>query len=220
MENKSIQRTLPSSADGPTQKMRELSPCIKRNLYRAAGVLLLPFAAKTVCAQVAPPIKYGPAISTFFTLTEGKPDFGYYGDLPVYGFTLGGFTDSHRMLGSEWRGSILRRGGDDHQATALAGPRFALHYGRFSPYLSLLGGASHSWYYTSWPQEGQPKPTMKVGIGLQWSAVSGVDVYLTKSVSLRAGELSYSNVFVGTRTLTSLTASTGIVYRPRARSPF
>ena len=61
---------------------------------------------------------------------------------------------------------------------------------------------------------------MKVGIGLQWSAVSGVDVYLTKSVSLRAGELSYSNVFVGTRTLTSLTASTGIVYRPRARSQF
>src|ERR1700751_4902894 len=202
------------------RKMRELSPCIKRNLYRAAGVLLLPFAAKTVCAQVAPPIKYGPEISTFFTLTEGKPDFGWYGDLPVYGYTLGGFTESHRMLSPEWRGSILRRGGNDHQETILGGPRIALHYGRFSPYLSLLGGASHSWYYTSWPQEGQPKPSMKEGIGLQWSAVSGVDVYLTKSVSLRAGELSYSNVFVGTRTLTSLTASTGIVYRPRDRSPF
>jgi hypothetical protein len=201
-------------------KMRELSPCVKRNLYRAAGVLLLPFAAKTVCAQVVPPVKHGPAISVFGTLTEGKPDFGFYGDRPVYGFTLGGFTDSHRMLGSEWRGSILRTGGYDHQETALAGPRIALHYGRFSPYLSLLGGASHSWWYTNFPREGLPKPSMKVGIGLQWSAVSGVDVYMTRSVSLRVGELSYSNVFVGTRTLTSLTASTGIVYRPRARSPF
>ena len=136
---------------------------MKRNLYRAAGVLLLPFAAKTVCAQVAPPIKYGPAISTFFTLTEGKPDFGWYGDLPVYGFTLGGFTESHRMLSPEWRGSILRRGGWDHQETALAGPRVALHYGRFSPYLSLLGGASHSWYYTGWPQKGQPDANAESG---------------------------------------------------------
>jgi hypothetical protein len=153
-------------------------------------------------------------------LTEGKPDFGFYGDLPVYGYTLGGFVDSHRLLSPEWRGSILRQGGDDHQATVLGGPRIALHYGRFSPYLSLLGGASHSWYYTSWPHEGQPKPSMKVGIGLEWSAVSGVDYYLTKSVSLRAVELSYGNVFVGTRTLTSLTASTGIVYRPRTRSQF
>jgi hypothetical protein len=200
--------------------MRELSPCIKRNLYRAAGVLLLPFAAKTVSAQVAPPVKYGPAISVFGTLTEGKPDFGFYGDLPVYGFTLGGFTDTHRLLGSELRGSFLRTGGNDHQETALAGPRIALHYGRFSPYLSLLGGASHSWWYTNFPGKGLPKPTMKVGTGLEWSAVSGVDVYMTQTMSLRVGELSYGNVFVGTRTLTSLTASAGIVYRPHARSSF
>jgi hypothetical protein len=200
--------------------MRELSPCIKRNLYRAAGVLLLPLAAKTVSAQVAPPVKYGPAVSVFGMLTEGKPDFGFYGDLPVYGFSLGGFTDTNRLLGSEVRGSILRTGGWDHQETALAGPRVALHFGHFSPYLSLLGGASHSWWYTNFPHKNLPKPTMKQGIGLEWSAVSGVDVYMTRTVSLRVGELSYGNVFVGTRTLTSLTASAGVVYRPRARSSF
>ncbi|MCU1295094.1 MAG: hypothetical protein JWP08_3944 [Bryobacterales bacterium] len=200
--------------------MRELSPCIKRKLYRAAGVLLLPFAAKVVSAQVAPPVKYGPAVSVFGLLTEAKPDFGFYGDLPVYGFTAGGFTDSSRLLGSEFRGSMFRVGGTDHQETALAGPRVALHYGRFSPYLSVLGGVSHSWWYTNFPGKGLPKPTMKVGTGLEWSAVSGVDVFMSRSMSLRVGELSYGNVFVGTRTLTSLTASAGIVYRPRARSSF
>jgi hypothetical protein len=61
---------------------------------------------------------------------------------------------------------------------------------------------------------------MKVGTGLEWSAVSGVDVFMSRSMSLRVGELSYGNVFVGTRTLTSLTASAGVVYRPRARSSF
>ena len=200
--------------------MRELSPCIKRNLFRAAGVLLLPFAAQTVSAQVAPPVKYGPAVSVFGTLTEAKPDFGFYGDLPVYGFTLGGFTDTPRLLGYEWRGSMFRTGGHDHQETALAGPRFAVHYAHFTPYLSVLGGGSHSWWYTNFPHKNLPSPVLKVGTGLEASAVAGVDVYVSKTMSLRVGELSYGKVFVGTRTLTSLTASTGIVYRPRARAGF
>lgn len=200
--------------------MREQSPRIKRNLYRAAGVLLLPFAAKTVSAQVAPPVRYGPAISVFGALTEAKPDFGFFGDRPVYGFTAGGFTDTHRLLGSEFRGTLFRVGGVDHQETALAGPRVALHYGRFSPYMSVLGGVSHSWWYTNFPHKNLPRPVLKVGTGLEWSAVSGVDIYMTKTFSLRAGELSYGNVFVGTRTLTSLTASAGVVYRPRARASF
>ncbi|MDQ1692936.1 MAG: hypothetical protein QOH85_471 [Acidobacteriaceae bacterium] len=200
--------------------MRELSPCIKRNLYRAAGVLLLPLAANTVSAQVAPPVKYGPAISVFGTLTEAKPDFGFYNDLPVYGFTVGGFTDTPRLMGYEWRGSMFRTGGVLHQETALAGVRFAVHSKRFSPYLSVLGGGSHSWYMTNFPHKNLPKPVLKVGTGLEWSAVSGVDVYMTRTISLRVGELSYGNVFVGTRTLTSLTASAGVVYRPRARASF
>jgi hypothetical protein len=200
--------------------MRELSPCIKRNLYRAAGLLLLPFAAKTVSAQVVPAVRYGPAVSVFGTLTEAKPDFGWYGDTPVYGFTLGGFRDTPRLLSYEWRGSMFRTGGVLHQETALAGPRLALHSAHFSPYLSLLAGGTHSWWYTNFPHKNLPAPVMKVGIGLEWSAVSGIDVYMTRSFSLRVGELSYGNVFVGNRTLTSLTASTGIVYRLRARSHF
>jgi hypothetical protein len=194
--------------------MTKLSPRIQQNLYRAAGLLLLTPAAHGAFAQVAPPVRYSPHVSTFTEFTTGKPDFGNYGDWAVYGFTMGGFTESSRILGSEVRGSILRSGGYDHEETALVGPRAALHFARVSPYLSLLGGGGHSWWYSNAPNKG-PKPTMKVGVGLQWTVVSGIDVYMSPRVSLRVGELSYSNVYIGSRTLTALTASAGVVYRPQ-----
>jgi hypothetical protein len=195
--------------------MTKLSPSIKRNIYRAAGPLLLSLAAHSALAQVAPPVRYAPQVSTFVELTEGKPDFGNYGDVPVYGFTTGAFTESSRILGSEMRGTILRSGGNDHEETALVGPRAALHFARISPYLSLLGGGGHSWWYSNAPNKG-PKPVLKVGVGLQWTVVAGIDVYMNRRVSLRVGELSYSNVYVGSRTLTALTASAGVIYRPRS----
>src|SRR5437879_2840588 len=113
--------------------MTKLSPCIKRNIYRAAGALLLSLAADSAFAQVVPVARYGPRVSVFTEFTEGKPDFGNYGDRAVYGFTMGGFTESSRILGSEMRGSILRSGGYDHAETALVGPRASLHFARFSP---------------------------------------------------------------------------------------
>jgi hypothetical protein len=195
--------------------MTKLSPCIKQNIYSAAGAILLSLAAHSAFAQAVPAVRYAPRVSGFTEFTTGKPDFGNYGDWAVYGFTMGGFTESSHILGSEMRGSILRSGGWDHEETALFGPRAALHFARVSPYLSLLGGGGHSWWYSNAPNKG-PKPTMKVGVGLQWTAVAGIDVYMSRRVSLRVGELSYSNVFVGSRTLTALTASAGVVYRPRS----
>jgi hypothetical protein len=196
--------------------MTKSSPSIKQNIYRAAGVLLLSLAAHSASAQVAPPVRYGPHLSTFTEFTVGKPDFGNYGDLAVYGFTTGAFMESPHILSLEMRGSILRSGGYDHAETALFGVRAPLHFARVSPYLSLLGGGAHTWWYSNAPNKG-PKPVQKVGVGLQLTAVAGIDVYMNRRFSLRVGELSYSDVSVGSRTMTSLTASAGIVYRPRSR---
>jgi hypothetical protein len=195
--------------------MTKLSPCINQNIYRAAGALLLSLAAHNAFAQAVPQVQYGPQVSVFTEFTDGKPDFGNYGDWAVYGFTMGGFTESPHILGLEMRGSILRSGGYDHAESALFGVRAPLHFARVSPYLSLLGGGGQSWWYSNAPNKG-PKPTMRKGVGPQWMAVAGVDVYVNRRFSLRVGELSYSNVFVGSRKLTALTASAGIVYRPRS----
>lgn len=195
--------------------MTKLSPCIKRSVYGAAGALLLSLTAHSALAQVAPPVRYAPQVSVFTEFTDGKPDLGNYGDLAVYGFTIGGFTESSHILGPEIRGTMLRSGGYDHEETALLGPRAAFHFARVSPYLALLGGGGHSWWYSNAPRKGLPKPTLKSGVGLQWTVVSGIDVYMNRSISLRVGELSYSNVYVGSRTLTPVTASAGVVYRPR-----
>ena len=193
--------------------MTKSSPSIKQSIYCAAGALLLSLAAHSASAQAIPPVRYAPYGSVFTEFTAGKPDFSNYGDLAVYGFTIGGFTTSSHILGTEARGSFLRWGGYDHEETALVGPRATLHFARISPYLSLLGGGGHSWWYSNAPNKG-PKPTQEVGLGFQWTAVAGIDVYVNRRISLRVGELSYSNVYVGSRTLTPLTASAGIVYRP------
>jgi hypothetical protein len=196
--------------------MTKSSPSVKTNIYRAAGALLVLLAAHSACAQVAPPVRYGPHLSTFTEFTVGKPDFGNYGDWAVYGFSMGGFTESPHILSLELRGSMLRSGGWDHTESALFGVRAPLHFARVSPYLSLLGGGAHTWWYSNAPNKG-PKPTMKSGVGPQLTAVAGFDLYVNRSISVRVGELSYSDVIVGSRTMTSLTASGGIVYRPRPR---
>jgi hypothetical protein len=196
--------------------MTKSSPSVKKNIYRAAGALLLSLAAHSAFAQVAPPVRYGPHLSTFTEFTAGKPDFGNYGDWAVYGFSMGGFTESPHILSLELRGTMLRSGGYDHTESALFGVRAPLHFARVSPYLSLLGGGAHTWWYSNAPNKG-PKPTMKSGVGPQLTAVAGFDVYVNRSISLRVGELSYSDVIVGSRSMTSLTASGGIVYRPRSR---
>jgi hypothetical protein len=196
--------------------MTKLSPCIRQNINRAAGVLFLSLATHSAFAQVATPVRYASPVRVLVEFTDGKPDLGNYGDLAVYGFTIGGFTESSHILGTEMRGTMLRSGGYDHEETALVGPRAAFHFGRISPYLSLLGGGGHSWWYTNAPNKG-PTPTQKSGFGLQWTAVSGIDVYINRQFSARVGELSYSNVYVGSRTLTPVTASAGVVFRPRWR---
>jgi hypothetical protein len=141
--------------------------------------------------------------------TDAKPNFRYLYDRAVYGFSAGGFLQTQHILGIEVRGSMLRWGSDQHEESALVGPRAAFHFHRLSPYGSGLVGAGNAW---SRNLPGKP-PFIIEAVGLQWSLVGGVDLRLAHHLRLRLGELSYSKIYLTNRTLTALNASAGFVYR-------
>jgi hypothetical protein len=186
----------------------------RSSLLRTALALLFSASACAASAQVmVPGLISAPNISAFGTFTAVKPDFGYYGDLAVYGISLGGFVQTRHVIGAEVRGALLRSGGIEHEESALAGPRLALHFARISPYVSILGGVANAWRWSHPPNTGEPPPRMLGGFGPQWSVLCGLDVHLNHHIVFRTGELSYSKTYVKAWTLNPLTASAGIVYR-------
>jgi hypothetical protein len=186
--------------------------CRKHSLTWILVAFLLWITAQSISAQVVPALHRNPYVSIFSTFTTAKPDFNHYKDYAVYGFSLGGFVQTHHVIGAEVRGSILRWGGGGHQGTALAGPRAALHFGRISPYASVLVGAALAWWYSNQPGEGLPIPRAIEGVGFLWALLGGVDVRVNRSISLRVGELGYSKIYEKGKTLTPLYASAGVVY--------
>jgi hypothetical protein len=170
-------------------------------------------AACSASAQVIPAFSAIGNVSAFGTFTAVKPDYGYYGDLAVYGITFGGFLQTRHIVGLEARSSLLRSGGIEHEETALVGPRFVLHFANVTPYVSVLGGVANAWRWSNPPNTGDPPPRMLGGFGPQWSALGGVDIRLNHRFVVRMGELSYAKTYVKAWTLTPLTASAGIVYR-------
>jgi hypothetical protein len=172
-------------------------------------VLILFGAAHIVSAQVGPAQRRAPDISIFATATGAKPNFHYLYDRAVYGFSAGGFWQTRRLLGVEVRGSILKWGSDQHEESALAGPRVAMHFGRITPYACGLVGAGNAW---SRNLPGKP-PFIIEAVGLQWSILGGVDVRLAHHFRVRVGELGYSQIYLADRTLKVLNASAGLVYR-------
>lgn len=171
--------------------------------------LILFGAPHIVSAQVGPAARLAPNISIFATATDAKPNFHYLYDRAVYGFSAGGFWQTRRILGVEVRGSILKWGSDQHEESALAGPRAAMRFGRLTPYGCGLVGAGNAW---SRNLPGKP-PFIVEAVGFQWSIVGGVDVRLAHHVRLRVGELAYSQIYLTGRTLNALNASAGLVYR-------
>jgi hypothetical protein len=160
-------------------------------------------------AQVGPALRRAPDISIFATATDAKPNFHYLYDRAVYGFSAGGFWQTRRILGVEVRGSILKWGSDQHEESALAGPRAAMHFGRLTPYGCGLVGAGNAW---SRNLPGKPRFIVEA-VGFQWSILGGVDVRLAHHFRLRVGELAYSQIYLADRTLNVLNASAGLVYR-------
>src|SRR5271154_5130708 len=87
--------------------------------------VLLLFGPHIALAQVGAAARPAPDISIFATATGAKPNFRYLYDRAVYGFSAGAFLQTRRLLGVEVRGSILKWGSDQHEESALAGPRVA-----------------------------------------------------------------------------------------------
>src|ERR1700759_2272643 len=160
-------------------------------------ILLGPHIAS---AQVGPAVRLAPDISIFATATDAKPNFRYLYDRAVYGFSAGGFWQTRHILGVEVRGSILKWGSDQHEESALAGPRAARRFGRLTPYACGLIGAGNAW---SRNLPGKP-PFIIEDVGLQWSILGGLDFRLTHHIRLRAGEFAYSNIYLPNRTLKAL----------------
>ena len=183
--------------------------CRKQLFLECATVLCLFGAAQFVSAQVGPASRQAPDISIFATATDAKPNFRYLYDRAVYGFSLGGFWQTRHIVGLEVRGSILRWGSDQHEESALVGPRAAKHFGRISPYVSGLVGGGNAW---SRNLPGHP-PFIIEEVGLQWSVLGGIDIRLAHHLRLRVGELAYSKIYLSERTLSALNASAGFVYR-------
>lgn len=154
-----------------------------------------------------------PDLSVFGTLPVNvTPDFGYFAPV-LFGYQLGGFYQTRHLIGVEVRGTIQRRFNTQHQESALAGPRLALHYGPFSPYVAVLGGAGNGWRYLNPPTVGVKNPQPVEGLGGQWTIVGGVDFHFTHHWAIRMGELSYSTNYLKNWNLTPLNLTAGIVYR-------
>jgi hypothetical protein len=184
-----------------------------RSLLRAAVALLFSAAGYSASAQIIPGLVAKPDISAYGTLPVNvSPDFGYYAPV-LFGYQLGGFLQTRYLIGVEVRGSIQRRLNAQHQESALAGPRLALHYGPISPYVSILGGAGNGWRYLNPPLSGARNPQPVEGLGGQWTVAGGVDFHLTHHLGFRLGELSYSKNYLKDWNLTPLNFTAGVVYR-------
>jgi hypothetical protein len=186
----------------------------RRSLLRAAWALLCSAAACGASAQtVIPGLVAKPDISIFGTLPVNvSPDFGYFAPV-LFGYSLGGFYQTRHLIGVEVRGSIQRRFNPQHQESALAGPRLALHFGPISPYVSILGGAGNGWRYLNPPIVGAHNPQPVESLGPQWAIAGGADFHFTHHLGVRLGELSYSKNYLKNWSLAPLNFTAGIVYR-------
>jgi hypothetical protein len=185
----------------------------KHRLARIPLALLFSVTAYSASAQVIPQIKVGPSTAVFGSFTDVKPDYVSFSDFAVYGFSAGGYVQTRRVIGAEVRGSITRWGGHQHQESALVGVRASLHFHHFAPYVAILGGGGNTWSWSNPPKPGLPKPVNVEETTTQLSVLGGLDMHLKHRLSLRLGELSYSQIYRKEKTLTPISVSAGIVYR-------
>ena len=130
----------------------------KHFLVPIALVFLFSSVAHSASAQMIPALKAPPRIAIFGSFTDVKPNYVSFSDFAVYGISVGGYLQTRHVIGAEIRGSITRWGGDQHQESAMAGPRASLHFGHFSPYAAFIGGGANSWSWTNPPKPGLPTP--------------------------------------------------------------
>jgi hypothetical protein len=170
-------------------------------------ILLLLLIPAGAMGQVIPAMKAAPHYYGFGTYSYGHSDWN---SDTIYGFTLGGFMQTSHIWGVELRGSMLRWGSQSAQEDIAVGPRGALSFGRFTFYgAPLFGAANARWQGT--PGSSYNRST----IGAEWKVLGGADFRLTRKISIRLGEASYSRIYILRHGLTPTTFSTGVVFRLR-----
>jgi hypothetical protein len=185
-----------------------------RSRLSLALVCLLAGSCFRVAAQVIPGLKATPNLSAYFTVPANvSPAYRYFGTPAVTGYSLGGYLQPPHFVGVELRGQIQRRLNAEHQESVQVGPRFAMRFGRFVPYVSALGGAGNGWRYAEPPLIGVKPPKPVEGLGGAWTILGGLDIRLARHVSFRAGEVAYSKIYLKQWNLTPLNITAGVVFR-------
>jgi hypothetical protein len=187
-----------------------------RKWLRLGVILSVTFFAGKASAQVIPDLVPRSNLSVYGTFPANlTPNFAPADSSVLFGYSLGGFLQSPHIIGLELRGSIQRRINAQHQESALAGPRAAFHFGRVAPYTSILFGAGNGWRFKDAPRPGERLPKPVEGMGPQWSWTGGVDLRVSRHFSVRAGEISLSDLYLRHWNLTPLNATAGVVWRLR-----
>lgn len=190
--------------------------CGLRRKWLLTAALFAAFSAAVGSAQVIPGLVMRSDMSAYATMPINvTPNFAPYDSPVLFGYSLGGYYQSRHILGAEIRGSIQRKGNAQHQESALAGPRAAMHFGKFTPYTSFLIGAGNGWRFAQQPPPGSKVPKPVEGMGAQWTMVGGVDVHVTRNFAIRLGEVSYSKLYLKNWDLTPVNLTAGVLWRIR-----
>lgn len=202
------------------EEQRRMDAATDRILHKlllcAALVYLLTGSGYRAAAQMIPGLKATPNLSAYFTVPANvTPAYRYFGTPAVFGYSLGGYLQPPHFVGAEIRGQIQRRMNAEHQESVQAGPRFAMRFGRFVPYVDVLAGAGNGWRYADPPVIGVKPPKPVEGLGGEWTILGGLDIKLARHVSIRAGEIAYSKIYLKDWNLTPLNITAGVVYRIR-----
>ncbi len=175
-----------------------------RNFGRVIGALFLLLTPCAVSAQVVPEMRGPLTIHLLGTYTYGSSDGGTHNN---YGYSLGGFVQTSHLWGLEVRGTYLRWGSDESRFDAMAGPRAAMHFARFSPYGAVLVGVGHPL-----ARPNGPKSRLESGNGSELKLLGGVDYYATHHLSIRLGEISFAEYYALSKRVSAVDLSAGLVY--------
>ncbi len=176
------------------------------DIGRVLVVLVLLLMPLAVNAQVGPAMRSAPSLHVFGTYTYGSSDWS---SNHSEGYSLGGFFQTTYLWGLETRGAYLHWGSNEFRYDALAGPRIAFHFARFSPYGAVVAGLGHPVVR----KNALPASHYHSGTGAEWKLLGGVDFYAGHRFSIRLGEISYAEVYALPQGVTSLDFSSGVVYR-------
>ena len=153
-------------------------------LHTLTGCLVCVLGLSTFShAQAKPAASRSSSLQAGVAYSYAHPDY----NLPIQGLTAYADYDFTHHLGVEGDMHFLTiiTPGDIAEDTYLLGPRYKLHYGRFSPYVKALFGIGRFQY--QYPTYGKDT-TYTYGV---YDFGGGVDVRASRHINVRAFDLEF-----------------------------